>query len=61
MHPAVILEDHQGFEGFATCDRHVFVAVVKMVVFLSLAVKNGYAGARCDDVCRLRFEPQRPF
>ena len=39
MHPAVILEDHQGLEGFATCDRHVFVAVVKMVVFLSLLSK----------------------
>lgn len=39
MHPAVFLEDHQGFEGFATCDRHVFVAVVKMVVFLSLLSK----------------------
>jgi hypothetical protein len=31
MRHAVILEDHQGFKGFATCDRHVFVAaVVKM-------------------------------
>lgn len=30
MRPAVILEDHQGFKGFATCDRHVFVAVMKM-------------------------------
>ena len=66
MRPAEILEDHQEFDGFsqlatATClsqtcsceDGHLFIS----------AVKNGYAGARCDQtsaVCsQQRFEPQR--
>jgi len=51
MRPAEILEDHQGFEGFsqlatATCLSQT-CSCENGRLFIS-AVKNGYAGARCD-------------
>lgn len=60
MRPAVILEDHQGFKGFATCDRHVFVAVVKMCVLFISGCQKWLRGCAVRlYVCSQRFEPQR--